>query len=404
MTTLAGGVARGLVMVLDDDPGVGVTIARIAERSGLSATVHSDTAAFFEALATVHPSHIVLDLMMPEIDGIEVLRHLASVDCRAGVIITSGVGPRVLDAARRFAVEHGVDLRGTLAKPFQVAALRALLETGPGAGDQHEPTGSDEEICHLALRSALDDGALSVVFQPKVACSSGRPVGFEALAKWQRADGSHVPADRFVAVAERTGLIGMLTEQVVEQALAWLARDVPPELSLAINLSPLSFDDMGVVARLETRCAAFGVAPDRIVLEMTETIAMRDPVATLGVLTRLRVRGFRVSIDDFGIGYSSIAQLARLPFSELKIDRNFVRGITASTENRIIARAMVGLGHSLGLVVAAEGVEDAGSLAYLAGVGCDHAQGYHIAPPLPATAATDWLHRANSLRTGSARA
>jgi EAL domain-containing protein (putative c-di-GMP-specific phosphodiesterase class I) len=229
-------------------------------------------------------------------------------------------------------------------------------------------------------------------------------VGFEALAKWQRADGSHVPADRFVAVAERTGLIGMLTEQVVEQALAWLARDVPPELSLAINLSPLSFDDMGVVARLETRCAAFGVAPDRIVLEMTETIAMRDPVATLGVLTRLRVRGFRVSIDDFGIGYSSIAQLARLPFSELKIDRNFVRGITASTENRIIARAMVGLGHSLGLVVAAEGVEDAGSLAYLAGVGCDHAQGYHIAPPLPATAATDWLHRANSLRTGSARA
>jgi EAL domain-containing protein (putative c-di-GMP-specific phosphodiesterase class I) len=108
------------------------------------------------------------------------------------------------------------------------------------------------------------------------------------------------------------------------------------------------------------------------------------------VLTRLRVRGFRVSIDDFGIGYSSIAQLARLPFSELKIDRSFVRGITGSSENRSIARAMVSLGHSLGLTVAAEGIEDAATLAFLAELGCDHAQGYFIAPPLDAMSARLW--------------
>jgi EAL domain-containing protein (putative c-di-GMP-specific phosphodiesterase class I) len=126
---------------------------------------------------------------------------------------------------------------------------------------------------------------------------------------------------------------------------------------------------------------------------MTETAAMRDPMATLDVLTRFRLRGFRVSIDDFGVGYSSIAQLARLPFSELKVDRAFVRDLTEGSENRSIVRAIVGLGHSLGLVVAAEGVENPTAMEFLRSLGCDHAQGYHIAPPLPPEDAAAWLTR-----------
>lgn len=384
-----GAMRRALI--LDDDPATGSTVRMIAERAGYAAAVHRDPAAFMRAVADERPTHIVLDLVLSESDGIEVLRRLAATGCEAAIIITSGVGTRVLDAAERLTVEQGLNLRGVLAKPFPVAALLALLDEAPHAfrpAPRAVPVPA-AEITGAGLLAAIEGGELTVAFQPKVACASGAPVGVEALAQWRRPDGVLVPADSFVAVAERTGLIGLLTEHVVESALGWLGA-VPPHLTLAINLSPLSLDDMATVSHLVDRCAAHGIAPERLVLEMTETAAMRDPVATLGVLTRLRVRGFRVSIDDFGIGYSSIAQLARLPFSELKIDRSFVRDMAISRENRSIVSAMVGLGHSLGLVVAAEGVEQARTLSLLADLGCDHAQGFHIAPPLAAEAATAW--------------
>ena len=379
------------VFVLDDDEAVGLTVSMIARRAGLDAITFTDPVAFLEAVDRTPPSHVVLDLVLPDIDGIEVLRRLAGARSRAGVIITSGVGPRVLDAARRLAVQQGLTLRGVLPKPYSVSALRALLlaapsETSPAIAWTEAPP----EIGHGALRRALAQGELSVAFQPKIDCASGAAVGFEALAQWRGPDGRRVPTESFVALAERHDLIGSLTEQVVDMALSWLSDGVPETMSMAINFSPLSLDDMETVSKLVARCDAHGIAHERVVLEMTESAAMRDPVATLGVLTRLRVRGFRVSIDDFGIGYSSIAQLARLPFSELKIDRSFVRGIARAGENRSIVRAIVGLGHSLGLTVAAEGVEDAACLAVLAETGCDHAQGYFIAPPLDGPSALHW--------------
>lgn len=384
-------IRRNHAVVLDDDEALGATIGLIAQRAGFEVTVFSDPLGFLSAVGGASPSHIILDLVMPEIDGIDILRRLATARCTAGIIITSGVGPRVLDAARRLAQQQGLNLLGVLPKPFNAAELRGLLTADAKAARLVSSTKTEpQEIGDGVLRRALADGELSVVFQPKIACASGAPVGFEALAQWCQPDGRRIPTASFVALAERSDLIGSLTENVVDLALSWLGNGVPEALSLAINFSPLSLDDMDTVARLVARCEAHGIPAQRLVLEMTESAAMRDPIATLGVLTRLRVRGFRVSIDDFGIGYSSIAHLARLPFSEIKIDRSFVRGIMSNAENRIIARAMVSLGHSLGLTVAAEGVEDAATLAFLAEIGCDHAQGYHISPPLDAAAARQW--------------
>lgn len=378
-------------LILDSDPGVGATVRMIAERAGYAATVHHDPTTFMRAVADERPSHIVLDLVLAGTDGVEVLRRLAAAGCDASIIITSAVGTRVLDAAQRLTVEQGLNLRGVLAKPFPVAALWALLEAAPPANRAAgcAAPAPCAEFDRAGLSAAIERGELTVVFQPKISCTRRQPVGFEALAKWYRPDGTLVPTHGFVTMAEQAGLIGHLTEHVVDSALRWFG-SVPQHLTLAINLSPLSLDDMDTVSHLVDRCAAHGIAPERVVLEMTETAAMRDPIATLGVLTRLRVRGFRVSIDDFGIGYSSIAQLARLPFSELKIDGSFVKSMTASSENRSIVSAMVGLGHSLGLVVAGEGVEDAETLELLSDLGCDHAQGFFIAPPLPAQQATAW--------------
>lgn len=382
------------VLIVDDSPAAADVIAAAVRRCGLHPLVVGESGAFFDALDAERPARVILDLAMPDVDGIEILRRLGALGCSAGIVIVSGLGRRVLAAAARLAVEQGLDLLGTVAKPFRVEPLMAVLARTPRAilgGPDPDPAPLPHEICHGSLADALAAGALGVVFQPKIACRTGALVGFEALAQWRGADGRLVPAEQFVALAEQSTLIEQLTEHVLRQALDWF-RALPEHLSLAINLSARSLDDHALVDRLLAACATAKVDPDRVVIEITETATTVDPVASLDILTRLRVRGFRVSVDDFGVGHATVAQLARLPFSELKIDRSFVHDLERNEEHRCIVRALVGLGHSLGLTVTAEGVESAAALGLLAEIGCDHAQGFHVAPPLEAAAAEALAH------------
>jgi len=162
-------------------------------------------------------------------------------------------------------------------------------------------------------------------------------------------------------------------------------------VTLSINLSARSFGNPTLVSQLHARCQAAGMPPDRLIFELTETAAMDDPVLALELLTRLRMQGFQLAIDDFGTGYSSMVQLVRQPFSEVKVDLTFVKTAATSEESRIVIRTIVGLGHSLGMRVTAEGVEDSIALAYLREVGCDEAQGYLIGKPMAPDALDVWL-------------
>jgi EAL domain-containing protein (putative c-di-GMP-specific phosphodiesterase class I) len=182
-----------------------------------------------------------------------------------------------------------------------------------------------------------------------------------------------------------------MTALVVELALKCHAQEAAAaHRHIAINLSAKSLTDRHLPERLLARCRHYGVEPRQVVLEVTETAAMADPATTVSLATRLRLKGFQLSIDDFGIGYSSMAQLARLPFSELKVDAAFVSEVRRSSESRKIVAAMVGLGHSLGMTVTAEGVGDRETLDFLRGAGCDFAQGYFIGRPVPHTALQKW--------------
>ena len=377
------------VLILDDETVVANVIAAAAFRCGLHPLVTSEASAFFEVLEAERPARVVLDLAIPDVDGIEILRRLGERNCPAGIAIVSGLGRSVLAAAARLAVEQGLDLLGTVAKPFRIEPLMAVLTRTPrvvlGRRDP-DPAPLPHTICPGSLAEAMAQGALGVVYQPKIACRTGALVGFEALAQWRGTDGRLVPTEQFVALAEQSSLIEQLTEHVLSQALDWFG-PLPDHLSLAVNLSARSLGDHALVERLLEACAKVGVDPVRVVIEITETATMVDPVASLDILTRLRVHGFRVSIDDFGVGHATFAQLARMPFSEIKIDRSFVRDLDLIEEHRCIVRALVGLGQSLGLTVTAEGVESATTLGLLAEMGCDHAQGFHVAPPLEATAA-----------------
>ncbi len=388
----------GRLLIFDDDPDVGAIIGAIAETVNFQIRAATQAKDFFRILEEWSPTHIALDLVMPEVDGIEAMRMLGDLRCEATIIITSGMGGRVLDAAQRAAAERGLSVAGVVSKPFSPKALRTLLTTAPIAKNPNRTppapgSRADRDVVtEEDLKDALDRREFSVFYQPKLQCSTGALAGFEALVRWHRPGAGIVGPDIFIPLAERTGLIDRLTDRVFEQGLAWLASsfsDAAPLLSL--NLSARSLGDVELANRIAAACGEHAIDPGRIILEVTETSAMADSVATLDLLTRFRIKGFHLSIDDFGVGYSSLIQLARLPFSELKIDKMFLISAPESKESRNIVKAIVGLAHSLGLRVTAEGVEDAWTLGFLREAGCDLAQGYFIGRPMGGNAVLEWI-------------
>ncbi len=382
------------LLILDDDRLVGETICAVADFCGAEARTAKNYEDFVRLLDEWAPTHVVIDLVMPRVDGVEVLRMLADRHCGARIILTGGAGERVLDAARRVAIARGLTIAGILPKPFGLGHLHALL--APCAEDEQErPSGVLREtvpISEESLRRAIEQDEIVVYYQPKILCGSREVVGFEALARWRRPTTGLVPPGEFIHLAEETGLIVPLTERVLDRSLSWFALAVPPgALSLALNISPNTLHNVDFADRLERTCRDHDVSPDRIVIEITESVALADGPAALDILTRLRLKGVHLSMDDFGVGYSSILQVSRFPFSSLKIDKSFVMTAVDSRELRALVGSIVTLGHSLGLTLTAEGVETLATLEFLEEVGCDEAQGHLMAPPLPEDQVGPWL-------------
>lgn len=391
------------VLILDDDVDVGRTIQWIAESLHFEAECVSHPGEFFERLDLMRPDIITIDLAMPTLDGVEIMRLLAERKCRAKIVILSGMGTRVLDAAKRSASEHGLDILGILSKPISKEALRALV--GDGSDLRESP--SVEADCSIVEESgitgaeierALDRKEFSVAYQPKIEVKTGAPAGFEALVRWNHPERGGVAPCSFIPVAEESGLIDALASLVFGQSLEWFSAAFPASnLKLSLNISAKSLVDLHLADRLSSFCGKYELEPERIVLELTETSAMVDPILSLDLMTRFRVKGFQLSIDDFGTGYSSMVQLVRLPFSEIKVDQSFVMHALQSRESQMVVKSIIDLGHSLGLSVAAEGVEDLDTFNYLNRLGCDLAQGYLIARPMAGEEARSWALQRLSL-------
>jgi EAL domain-containing protein (putative c-di-GMP-specific phosphodiesterase class I) len=261
-------------------------------------------------------------------------------------------------------------------------------------------SGRIERLALLAdLRQSLDAHPEQFVlhYQPKIDMHTGAVVSVEALVRWHHPTLGVVAPDRFIAIAESTGLIEKLTPLVLEAALQECARRVADgvDMSFAVNLSARNISDPALPARVAAALAASGVAPEKLILEITESSVMGDPEQTMPVLDQLRDLGTCLSLDDFGTGYSSLSYLQRLPVGEVKIDRSFVIGLTGenATSSRALIRSIATLGTNLGLRIVAEGVEDQATLDELRTLGCDVAQGYFICPPLASDDLTRWMER-----------
>lgn len=382
------------MLVLDDVESVGFTIAAVARSIGFEARAMTDPDQFFEAIAQWQPNVLVIDLVMPTMDGVDVIRRLAAAHCTARLIISSGVESRVLDAARRAAGEHGLPIVGVLPKPFRVESARSLLleaKSASASSGQRAARAAAAPVSEADLTAALENREFRLVYQPKVETRTGRLQGFEALMRWRHPQRGPVPPDQFIPVAERSGLIQRMTAWLLGEGTQWLSTTFPDgEVSLALNVSAAHLDGEDLVHRAREACRNRRLSPSRLTFELTETAAMRDAATSLALTAQLRTLGFSLSIDDFGTGYSSLVQLVRLPFSEIKIDRSFVMTALRSAESRTVVQCIAGLAQGLDLDLVAEGVEDLAMVEMLGALGCRSLQGFAISRPLEADEVPAW--------------
>jgi diguanylate cyclase (GGDEF)-like protein len=296
---------------------------------------------------------------------------------------------------------HGTDTEELLRNADIAMYAAKELKTGTVVFEPDEHGASPARLTVLGdLRRALEgDDELFLHYQPKITLDGERIEGVEALLRWQHPAQGLIPPGEFIPVAEGTGIILRLTERVLDMALVqqrrWL--DGGHGVPVAVNLSTRCLLDAGLPDLVQRLLTQHRVPAELLRLEVTESAVMGDAARCMAVLQRLHDLGVRLSIDDFGTGYSSMSYLRRLPVDELKIDRSFVLGMTTAPQDAVLVRTAIDLGHNLGLTVVAEGVEGAEHVAALRALGCDIAQGYHFARPMPAAALTELLDRVGTL-------
>lgn len=334
----------------------------------------------------------ICDLDMPGMDGMEFIRHLAEGKLVSAIVLLSGLETQLISSVESMASFQGMTVLGTIEKPVspqKISNLLAKFEPITGLRQSAPPEMSASDI-----DAGLKAGEFVAYFQPKVEFKTLTLVGFEALARWNHPEKGVLPPATFIQVAEKSGLIDRITTCMIEVSLrqlkGWL--DQGFETGMAINLSLSYLGSQGVADRISAEVLRFGIDPTAITLEVTESLVTSDLGHVLENLARLRMRGFDISIDDYGTGFSSMQQLSRIPFTELKIDQSFVTGATSRPNMRVILESSLQLSQKLGLRSVAEGVEKDDEWALLKSLGCDIAQGYFIARPMPGEAVMDW-HR-----------
>ncbi|HEY5019585.1 MAG TPA: EAL domain-containing protein [Steroidobacteraceae bacterium] len=296
---------------------------------------------------------------------------------------------------------HALDAQ-TLVRNADIAMYVAKRDhSGYTIYDPHYDTTQQEHLSLLGeLRRAVEQGELRLYYQPKVTLSSAGVHAAEALIRWVHPVRGMVPPALFIPFAEHTGYIKVLTRWVLSEAIrqcgVWLRQHLDIEIS--VNLSARDLMTRDLPELISALLSEHGVAPHMICLEITESGFMEDPAHAQRVLDRLSAIGLRLSIDDYGTGYSSLSYIMKLPVNELKIDRAFVSNMSQDADMMTIVRSTIELGHSLGLKVVAEGVEDSRGCAVLRSLGCDLAQGYYISPPMPAEALPGWLNGSIAIR------
>jgi len=368
-------------LVVDDEHMQLIIQSRMLAAIGFEADCAQSLAEARSHLERQRYDVLLLDLSLRDEDSLSLLHAAVQIGQAPRVMFISGMDRRVRAAAARVAQGLRLPIAGTLSKPVERKELvRLLAATAPARAGPDQATRVPPTPQQLA--AALDAGDIFPLYQPKVSLATGALVGVEALARWTSVEHGIVPPDVFIPMAEAHGLIGRVTEAIMTQALAGCARlrAGGAWCSVAVNLSAACLHDPGLTEWIDEALRASQLPPGALTIELTESCAVGDAAAA-EILTRLRIRGFELSIDDFGTGHSSLLSLLRLPFSELKIDKSFVLACLEDPEAQKIVRATVALARELGLRTVAEGIETQPLADALQRFGCEVGQGWLFGRP-----------------------
>ncbi|MDX1594191.1 MAG: EAL domain-containing response regulator [Gammaproteobacteria bacterium] len=370
--------ASPVVLVIDDDADFLAFACNVIDGLGFQSLQESTASAGLARAIEAAPTAILLDLQMPGCDGIETLRALGEAGCRATVILASGFDGRVLHTAEQVGRDNGLTMGGYLQKPLDLDAFEKSLRDAVRGNDV---------LDEADLERGIANGELVLHYQPKINLHDDRaPANVEALVRWQHPRLGLLYPDRIIPLAERGDLMAPLTRAVVDQALdqvaAWEREGFT--VRVAVNIPPELLEDLELPEHLVELAEARQVSLDRLVLEVVETSRIDDNCAAMDVLTRLRLKDVGLAIDDFGTGHSSLLNLYRLPFSELKVDRSFVFRLIEDPEAQAIVGASIDLAHNLRMEACVEGVENEAVLERVRALGADSVQGFHFSRPLPA--------------------
>jgi EAL domain-containing protein (putative c-di-GMP-specific phosphodiesterase class I)/FixJ family two-component response regulator len=379
-------VNQRTVYLIDDEKEMLDMLSDVIKITGLTVQSYSHAGHFFEQVKTFeHDSILVLDLNMPDIDGIEVIRRLSTMSAPPALILMSGHDSGVLHAAEKLGRAQGLEIIAYIGKPIDLKKFKKLLtSTVLEATKLAAIESTDSEPNFEDLHWAINHEQLILHYQPQFNLSTKSIIGVEALVRWQHPKLGLIYPERFILLAEQQGLIGDLTHWVVEKAIKQrqLWHEIGLDILVSVNISSVDITSSTLPGHLTKLLENNKLDPMMLMLEVTESALMGELVSSLEVLTRLRLKGVGLSIDDFGTGYSSLSQLHRVPFTELKIDRSFVANISDDEEAKAIVKTCIILGHELNLQVVAEGVETQEQAEILTSLGCDVAQGHFYSKPL----------------------
>ena len=364
------------IAIFHDDSEIAANIATFAAEADLVVVQPASSAALEAELTNPLVAAVVVDLTGPRSGGFELLERVANAPARPQIIVVTALDAKTVDSLRRLGSTKGLNLR-VFRKDDEAKLLRSCL----AELEKREVTFTPEH-----LDEAIEREYIHVEYQPKVPLVAGdEECAVEALCRLRHPHFGNIFPDQFIPIAEKNGLIARLTDSVVCQAFRDLAvwQEQGLAVRLALNVSPELLKNGEWCEQFMRRCHEFGIQPERITLEITESSSGATLDVALDVLTRLRLKGFLLSIDDFGTGFSSLATLYKLPFSELKIDKSFTFDLQKSAEARALIESTIGMAQRLGLKVVAEGVETEAVFRELRSMGCQHAQGYFISKSLP---------------------